>query len=180
MSDEEILRLMQSEDEKGLEELMKTYSRLAEAIAAGFLKSEEDRQEAVSDTFYKIWRTRMEIDLSRAGLKSYVSMVARSCSINKLKTIQSFEPLPDDERDLGIEVDLTNDLAAKHNEKVIASCIRGMPSPDREIFISRYYYAKPIPVIAKEHDMKEKRVEYILSKNKRRLRKALMKGGILL
>lgn len=180
MTDDNMLELMRSGDEKGLEYVMSAYSRLAQAIAAGILSDEQDCKEAVSDAFYKIWRNRMEIDLSRASLKNYVAMVTRSCALNKLKTLKQYEPLPDDERDLGIEADFSNELAAKHNERIIAQCIREMPSPDREIFISRYYFAKPIPVIAREHKMKEKRVEYLLSKNKRRLRTALIKGGILL
>ena len=180
MTDEVMVRLMQQNDERGLEYTMSAYSRLAHSIAAGILGDEQDRREAVSDACYKIWRTRMEIDLSRASLKGYVSMVTRSCALNKLKSVKSFEPLPDDERDLGIEVDVTDELNARHNERVIAECIRSMPSPDREIFISRYYYSKPIPEIAREQGMKPGRVEKLLSKNRRRLRAALLEGGILL
>ena len=66
------------------------------------------------------------------------------------------------------------------SEKIIAECISAMPSPDREIFISRFYFEKPISEIARELGLSERRVEYILAKDKRRLRKALIKGGILL
>ena len=39
---------------------------------------------------------------------------------------------------------------------------------------------KPVADIARELGLKERRVNYILQKGKRRLRKALLKGGILL
>lgn len=180
MTDEEMLRLMQMDDERGLEGAVSAYSRLAHSVAAGILKNEQDCSEAVSDAFYKVWRTRMEIDLSRASLKGYISMVTRSCALTKLRSVQSFEPLPDDERDLGIEVDFTDSLAARHNERLIARCIREMPSPDREVFISRYYYSKPIAEIARQQGLRPRRVEQLLAKGRRRLRSALTKGGILL
>ena len=107
-------------------------------------------------------------------------MAARSCALNKLKSLKHYEPLPENEADLGIDVDFDSSESAKINEDIIRECVSSMPSPDREIFISRYYYEKPVAVIASEQGLKVRRVEYILSKGKRRLRKALLKGGILL
>ena len=88
--------------------------------------------------------------------------------------------LPDDERDLGIEADFTTESAAEHNRKVIAQCIRELPSPDREIFIDRFYYSLSFAAIADRHSITVKRAEYLIHKAKRRLRKALEEGGILL
>ena len=180
MTDEQLLGLLRSDRETGLQAVMSAYSGLVYSVAAGILAGEEDRREVVNDTFYKVWRLRDEIALSRAGLKSYVAMVARSCSLDKLKTLRPHEPLSDNEADLGIDVDFEDERSAKINEKIIAECISAMPSPDREIFISRFYFEKPISEIARELGLSERRVEYILAKDKRRLRKALIKGGILL
>lgn len=180
MTDQELLVLLRSDREKGLQAVMSAYSRLVYSIVSGILTSEEDRGEAVNDTFYKVWRLREEIDLSRAGLKGYVSMVARTCALDKLKRLKVYEPLSDNEADLGIDVDFEDDRSAKANERIIAECISAMPSPDREIFISRFYFEKPISEIAREVGLSVRRVEYILEKDKRRLRRALIKGGILL
>ncbi len=180
MNDEKILSLLRCGSEEGLTALMSKYSRLVNNIAAGMLSSEEDREEVTSDTFYKVWDNRAEIDTEKGSLKNYVCMVARSCTINKLRTLSITEPLPDDERDLGLEVDFSTEYAAEHNRKVIAACIRELPSPDREVFIYRFYYSMTFSEIAKRCGITEKRVEYILHRSKRRLRDALTKGGILL
>ena len=180
MTDRDMLELLRSDGDEGLKRVMSAYSGLVYSIAAGILSDNEDRREAVSDTFYKVWRAREDIDLSRASLKGYIAMAARSCALNKLKSLKQYEPLPENEADLGIDVDFDSDESAKINEDIIRECVSSMPSPDREIFISRYYYEKPVAVIAREQGLKERRVEYILSKGKRRLRKALLKGGILL
>ena len=180
MTDEQMLTLLRFDADKGLEQIMSAYSGLAFSIAAGILADSEDRREAVNDTFLKVWRAREDIDLSRAGLKGYVAMVARSCALSKLKSLKQYEPLPENEADLGIDVDFGSDEAARVNEQIIKECVSSMPSPDREVFISRYYYEKPVADIARELGLKERHVNYILSKGKRRLRKALLKGGILL
>ena len=180
MTDEQMLTLLRFDADKGLKQIMSAYSGLAYSIAASILPDSEDRHEAVNDAFYKVWRARDDIDLSRAGLKSYVAMVTRSCCLNKLKSMKQYEPLPDSETDLGIDVDFGSDESARVNEGIIRECVSSMPSPDREVFISRYYYEKPVADIARELGLKERRVEYILQKGKRRLKKALLKGGILL
>ena len=180
MTDEKILALLKSNDEKGLTAAMGRYSRLAASVAAGMLEAEEDIEEVVSDTFYKVWDHRQDIDTEKGSLKNYICMVARSCTLNKLRTLRLTEPLPDEERDLGVEADFSTESSAEHNRRVIAECIRGLPSPDREVFIDRFYYSLSYAAIAQRRSITVKRVEYILHRSKRRLRDALLKGGILL
>ena len=180
MTDEKILALLRADDEKGLTAAMSRYSRLVASVAAGMLSSKEDIEEVASDTFYKVWNSRQSIDTEKGSLKNYICMIARSCTLNKLRTLSVTEPLPDDERDLGIEVDFTHESAAEHNRKIIAECIRSLPSPDREIFIERFYYSLSLTEIARRNGVTVRRVEYIIHRSKSRLRGALMKGGILL
>ena len=180
MTDDRILALMLSDDEEGLTAAMSRYSGLVRSVAAGMLSSQEDVEEVTSDTFYKVWNTRTEIDTEKGSLKNYICMVARSCTINKLRTLNITEALPDDERDLGIEVDFSSEYAARHNREVIAKCIRELPSPDREIFIYRFYYSMTVAETASRTGLTVKRVETVIGRTKRRLREALEKGGILL
>lgn len=180
MTDEKITALLRGDDEKGLTAAMSKYTRLVKSIAAAMLTNEEDIEEVASDTFYKLWKNRREIDLARGSLKNYICMIGRSCTINKLRTLSATEPLPDDERDLGVEADFSDPGAAEHNRRIIAECIRSMPSPDREVFIGRFYYSLTYAEIARRCGITESRVEYILHKRKRSLREALLKGGILL
>ena len=119
MTDEQMLDLLRLDGDEGLKRIMSAYSRLAYSIAAEILADNEDRNEAVNDAFYKVWRARDDIDLSRASLKGYVAMVVRSCSLNKLKSLKHYEPLPENELDLGIDVDFSSDEAARVNERII-------------------------------------------------------------
>ena len=180
MTDEKLLELMRRNDESGLEMLMKKYRRLVEYIAAKMLSSENDREETVMDTFYKVWANRGQIDISRMSLKNYVSMTAAGCTVDKLRKITRGEPVDPLEDDLELDLDLDNEAARRINLDIIKCCVSEMPSPDREIFIDRYYFEMSVKEIALRRGVKEKKVWNILSRRKAALKKALIKGGIIL
>ncbi|MBR4622117.1 MAG: sigma-70 family RNA polymerase sigma factor [Ruminococcus sp.] len=180
MTDERIVALLHDGSEKGLAAIMSKYSKLVRSVAAGMLGSQEDIEEVEGDVFYKVWKNRDRIDLGKSSLKSYVCMVARSCTIDKLRTLDAVSRLTDDELELGVEADFSTPDAARHNRSVIAACVRAMPSPDREVFICRFYYSLSCAETARCCGITEQRVKYILHRSKRSLRDALMKGGILL
>lgn len=180
MTDEKILSLMREGDERGLIAAIDKYQRLVLSIAAGMLSSKEDREEVAADTFYKVWKTADRIDTGKGSLKTYICMVGRGLTINKLRQVSVTEELPERERDIGFEVDFSTEQAAEHNRQVIARCIRELPSPEREIFICRFYYSLTVPEISRRLSINEKRVEHLIDKTRRALRNALLKGGILL
>ena len=171
---------MRTGDESALEAVMKRYKSLAEYIAGKMLNDPSDREETVMDTFYKVWAARDRIDLSRMSLKSYVSMTASSCTVDKLRKITSGQPVDPIEDDLELDLDLEDEAARSVNLGIIKKCVSEMPQPDREIFIGRYYYELDVKEIARRTGVKEKKVWNILARRKNELRKALIKGGIIL
>ena len=64
--------------------------------------------------------------------------------------------------------------------QVIAKCVSSMSSPAREIFIDRYYFKMSVKTIAERYDLKPKKVENTLAREKKRLKAALLKGGIII
>ncbi|MBR6046088.1 MAG: sigma-70 family RNA polymerase sigma factor [Ruminococcus sp.] len=180
MTDEEIVSMLSKGDENGLTAAMSKYGRLVNSIASGMLTSDEDCEEVVSDTFYKLWNSRDAYDPGRGSLKTYICTIGRSCTLNRLRQLELAETVPAEERDLGIDVDFSTACAADHNRRVIAECIRSLPMPDRDIFIRRFYYSQTYQEISNVLGLDEKKIGYIIRKAKRRLRDALIKGGILL
>ena len=75
---------------------------------------------------------------------------------------------------------LDNEAARRINLDIVKSCVSEMPSPDREIFIDRYYFEMSVREIAARRGVSEKKVWNILSRRKAALKKALIKGGIIL
>ncbi|MBR1765064.1 MAG: sigma-70 family RNA polymerase sigma factor [Ruminococcus sp.] len=180
MDDKELLSLLQSDDNKGLKILMQKYEKLAGYVVSRLLSDPSDIEEAVSDTFLRIWQGRGRIDLSRSSLKSYVCMVASGCAVDKLRRTDRAEREDIDDCDIGVDVSYEDEAARSINMKVIAHCVSTMRHPDREVFIERYYHKLAVKEIAQRHGLSPKKVENILYRGKKTLKKALLKGGIIL
>lgn len=180
MTDEELLGRMRLDDQAAFEAVMDRYRRLVEYIVGRMINSDSDREEAVMDTFYNVWNKRNTIDLSKMNLKNYISMTAASCTVDKLRRITKGAQVEPIEDDLELELDLEDETARKINLDIIKKCIQAMPSPDREIFIDRYYFELDVKEIARRRNVAEKKVWNILSRRKDKLRKELIKGGITL
>ena len=183
MTDEEILALMQQNDTSALDALMERYKTLVSYIISQSVRGSADIEEAVQDTFFKVWRNRSSIDTEKRSLKGYISMVAKSCAEDKRRSTARFadtDDISEKENDLGIDIDYEDEAAKKVNMRIIAETIREMPSPEREIFIERYYFRLTIRDIAEKHNIKPKKAENILSRRKKKLGKELMKKGIIL
>ena len=180
MNDKELLALLKSDDNKGLELLMQKYEKLAGYVVSRLLSDSSDIEEAVSDTFLKIWQRRQSIDLNKSSLKSYVCMVASGCAVDRLRRSDKAEREDISGCDIGVDVNYEDEAAKRINMKVIAECVSSMRSPDREVFIERYYHRLSVREIALRHSLPPKKVENILFRGKKTLKKALLKGGIIL
>ena len=180
MTDEELLGRMRLDDQKAFETVMDKYRRYVEYIVGRMINTESDREEAVMDTFYNVWNKRNVIDLNKMSLKSYISMTASSCTVDKLRRITKGKPVDPIEDDLELDLDLEDETARRINLDIIKRVVQAMPSPDREIFIDRYYFELDIKQIAGRRNVAEKKVWNILSRRKNKLRKELIKGGVIL
>ena len=180
MTDDELLSLMRKGNDESLRELMKKYEHLVRYVVSKVLFDETDVEETVADTFFKVWNARERIDLSKSSLKSFVCMAASGCAVDKLRRSDRPEQDSFEDCDLGVDVDYENETAKRINMKIIADCISAMRSPDREIFIERYYFRLAVKEIAAKHGLPAKRVENILYRGKKGLKKAMLKGGIIL
>ena len=183
MEDSEIILLMKNGDTRGLEEAINKYRGTVEAVAGRMLSDPEDREEAVNDTFFKLWRYRLVIDPEKSSLKTFIGTVARSCSADRLRSIRRIkrqEVIPLEENDIGVDVDYDSAASKEHNRQLIAGCVAAMSSPDREIFVERYYFNMPVKDIAARHGLRLKQTEHILANARKKLREELEKGGILL
>ncbi len=182
MTDESIAQELRCDGENGIRLAMERYGGLVKSVIAGFVASETDREEIFNDVFYKLWRCRYELDVNKSSLKNYLCIIARNTAIDRARFIarRAAESLPDDENDLGIEVDYEDETAKRINMKIIAESVGSMRSPDREVFIERYYFRRAVKEIADKYDLKPKKVENILSRGRKKLKKALIEGGIIL
>lgn len=82
--DQELVRLMQSGDERVLVEIYNRYWDKMLAVAFNRLGNQEEAEECVQDVLYKLWKLRNDFSLSKVELSNYLARAIRNQSFNIL------------------------------------------------------------------------------------------------
>lgn len=82
--DQELVRLMQSGDERVLVEIYNRYWDKMLAVAFNRLGNQEEAEECVQDVLYKLWKLRNDFFLAKTELSNYLARAIRNQSFNIL------------------------------------------------------------------------------------------------
>ena len=176
-----VTELLKKSPEEGISMAMGIYGPAVKTICTNILDNleKEDIEEAISDTFFKLWKNINNFQINKS-LKSYIYAIARNVCFDKLRSLNLNSSLFDiDENNLGISVNMEDEYAKIHNEKIIKETLDKFKEPDRSIFILRFFYFEKVKSIALKLNLDEKKVENILYRSKSKLKEELIKGGII-
>ena len=181
--DKKIYSLLKKSPEDGLSLALDIYGGAVKTICKNILSDckTEDIEEAISDTFFKLWQNIDNFKQEKnTPLKSYIYAIARNTALDKRRKLKIDNlVLPIEEDTLGISINMEDDLSRKINNKIIYKTIDNMGEPDKSIFILRYFYFEKVKDIASRLDLSPKKVENCLYRQKDKLKRALIDGGII-
>ena len=127
-------------------------------------------EEVTADVFVTLWKSAEK--LVPLNLKGYLSRVARSLAIRKLR--ERVQELPLDEDILILEEDaLIEKLDKRERDQLVREAVLSMSQPDREIFLRFYYYCQSVSVIADKMQINPSTVKTRLRRGREKLRQAL-------
>ena len=107
LRDNKIVKLIKNQEEEGLKALSEKYEKLLVYISTGILgNNREDIEECVNDTYLKVWKHIEDFDFQKASFKTYLSVIVRNTSINRLRKISKIEGMAQKEE--------LSDLAAEY------------------------------------------------------------------
>lgn len=193
IDDEDLIRLLQDEPEKGLAYMMDNYLGFVYTIVAGKLASvagREDIEECSSDVFYAVFQNFGAIDSDKGSVKAFVATVAKRKAIDKFRQLtgQANEPLresvPLEQEELwskagnqsgGHQVEAA--VTSRETGRELVSQIKALGPPDSEIFIRKYYFGQSTKAIAQALSIKENTIDKKISRGLAKLKLAL--GGVL-
>jgi RNA polymerase sigma factor, sigma-70 family len=183
MEEQEIINLMKEDPEAGIHEAMNRYGGAVETICRNFLFDCQpmDIEEAVADSFVKLWKAKDRIKISKdKSLKSYLYEIARNTARDKRRTLKREKIFSIEEVELQLYAPLNveEDYARKSNENILHECLNQTEEPDRSVFILRYFYGEKVKEIADRLKLTPKKVENILYRGKEKLEQALKERGI--
>lgn len=181
MNDEQIINAIKLSPQTGIDYAMQAYGGAVKVICKAILSgSDEDVEEAVSDTFFALWRDIEKYDVNKAAFKSYLYGIARNCAKSKARRIkkQAKTILIDKSVEAAANQDIENDAISKINSDIMLDIISHMKPPQGKVFILKYINGMSIKEISEMLSVKEKDVQNILYRGKKKLKKLFEQRGI--
>lgn len=175
MSDAELLELLRTNPDRGMESLLGKYTPLLRYVIGGVLRDRQDAEDCFSEVSLNLWQRISGYDPGKGGLPAYLTAAARNTALNHLKARlrreqhQAEQPMPDSPA--------TPEQQLLHRERMehLKAAISRLPAADRKLFYRRYYYLQPVAQIAAELGLSQRAAEGRLYRLRQKLRQEL--GG---
>jgi RNA polymerase sigma-70 factor (ECF subfamily) len=185
MEDEAIIELYWQRSERAIEETRVKYGAYCYQIAFNLLRSPEDAEETVSDTYHAAWNA-MPPEKPNC-LRAWLGKVVRNLSLGRWNREHRMK------RDAGM-TELLGELAdclpspdtaekameAKELRDAIDRWLDSLGRTDRVLFLRRYWYGLSLQELAHREGTSPARLAQRMLRLRQSLRKALEKEGIRL
>ncbi len=178
MDEREALSALRAGDEAALAWFMERYAGYAAAIINRILLprlTPSDAEEALADVFVSLWKNAAKVP--EGSVRPYISAMARNRAVSALRRSRAELPL---EAERVIEVARPSpeqELTEQEAREAARRAVLGLPEPDREIFLRRYYRFQSLADIALALDMNVNTVKTRLRRGREKLRAALESEG---
>ena len=181
LPDEAIVNLYFDRSEEAIAACQVKYGKSCHTIAYNILRSDEDAEECVNDTWLRAWNSIPPERPTRLG--AWLSTVTRRLALTR------YEKKTAAKRYGGMESSLeelsecvTAGSLTIADEVALSEAINGflasLPTRTRMIFMRKYWYMDSIVDIAKALGMGESAVKVTLHRTREKFRKHLAKEGI--
>ncbi len=182
MDDLKIIELYFQRNEQAIEETASKYGKLCHNIAYNILRSYEDSEECVNDTYIGVWNT---VPPTRPNnFMGFVCKIARNLSLKRLEfktrekrsadMLLSFEELAEILPDEGFAPNRSDEEIGL----LISQFLREQTEISRNVFIRKYFFFDSIRDIAERYSFTESKVKNMLFYTRNKLRDYLIKEGI--
>ena len=179
MTDSELIALLNNRDETAIEALNERFGGLCRSLASNILADGRDVEECVSSVLFKLWSAIPPA--APRDLTAYVAKDARNEALTRFRSYKS-------ERSLAASVtleELEGCLAGSESAedepdaRAVAQAVEafaaGLPAVQRGVFMRRYWFFDSGKAIAERFGLTEARVNKLLNKARRDLKRYLVK-----
>lgn len=184
MDDSMIVDLYFARSEEAITETDKKYGKYCQYIAFNILKSSEDAEECVNDTYMRAWNAippHKPVQLS-----TFLGKITRNLSLNRYKAMHTQKrgagqveaALSELEECIGVhsKVEVLADEMAL--VEIINGFLADQPKLNRVVFVKRYWYLTSVKDISQDFNMNENRVASMLFRMRKELKHRLESEGI--
>lgn len=183
MSDEQIVELYWQRDEQAIKETDIKYNKFLLSVAYNIVHDMCDSEECLNDTYSGAWNS---IPPARPTLlQAFLATIMRRTAIDCYKARKRQKRIASEltvslsevEDFIGNDDDMYSEIDAKELGRVISDFVRSLSDRRMYIFMSRYYFVRPIKEIARLLECSESTVNKEISAIKCDLKEKLEKEG---
>lgn len=181
LEDAQIVALYWQRDELAIRETDRKYKRYLLAVAYNIVGDRHDSEECLNDTYVGAWNA---IPPAKPELlQAFLATIMRRTAIDRYKARRRQKrvaseltvSLSEVEDYLSEPEDMQSDAETRELGRVISDFVRALPDRRMYIFMSRYYFARPIREIAKLLGCSQSSVNKEIAALKRDLKEKLEK-----
>ncbi|MBO4563465.1 MAG: sigma-70 family RNA polymerase sigma factor [Clostridia bacterium] len=179
MNDREIIALLNNRDEAAIEAIKDRFGGLCFGLASNILADRRDAEECVSSVYFKLWTSIPPADPK--DLTAYIAKAARNEALMRYRSnsakrnFSAAIPLEELENCISGSGGAEDAIQTKAIAGAIEEHIRRLPSLERGVFMRRYWFFDSAKAIAVRFGITEKRVNALLAKTRKELRRYLVK-----
>lgn len=186
MEDERIIDLYWARQESAIAETEEKYGGYCRSISLHILKSQEDSEECINDTWMHAWDSMPPKRPDYLG--AFLGKIARNLSISRYRMNHARKRGSGETELLLTELEecipsaksVEEEIEGKETAEAINRFLYGIEAESRNIFIRRYFYADSIKEIADRFSISESKVKSQLFRMRNRLKDHLEKEGVVL
>lgn len=188
MSDRDVVAVIarSHDDPDAFGEIIDRFSPLVYTVARGMFSScrRADLDDAVSEIFLKLWRTREQYDPARGSYANYVLLTARAVCMSELRRLYREGAVQAEALDaMDWEGEPGGDdpeaaLIDRIDGETVKAVLADLPAEDRELIVCKYFYMMRVKDIARRTHRTEKSVEARLYKLRQALRDEFSRLGL--
>ena len=180
MDDTQIVNLYWERSERAISASSDKYGPYCRTIAHNILRSPEDTEECVNDTWLNAWNS---MPPQRPGrLRAFLGRITRNLALDRYSYNHAQKRCGEVDALLSELQECIADRTDRFEERYVAEAIsaflRKQPEQKRMVFLRRYWYADSIEAIARRGHMSQSQVKSMLFRMRAALRAHLEKEGI--
>ena len=184
MNDEQIISLYMTRDETAITETDRSYGKLCRSLSKRILNSEEDAEECVNDSYFRLWQL---IPPERPeSLGAFLTRIVRNLSVDRLRQAgaekrggSAINVSLDELEQVTGRSDVESSVMVQELGKAVDAFLRTQRQEARSIFLRRYYFFDTRTEIAERYELSAAQVSVVLSRTRKRLKNYLKEEGLL-
>ena len=176
MQEQEIIKLLLSKNEKGINELFLHYGPLMKYIIAPILPNSQDREDCLSEIVMQVWEKIEKFDSQRGSWNAWLTAITRNHALNYKRNSKVYNRTEEIPLDIpSPEPNPEEQIIRQERQASVKRVLQRLSPKEQILFYRKYYYFQSTARIASEMGIPERAVEGKLYRIKTRLRKML--GG---